>query len=145
MWYVWSADKSVNTQNTANRSFLRNHHKSWMVQSTGMEFCEWPRAWWEVTLEMSGFPKNLSTGSSKAWQKRVSCQYFDAAVDDSECCILGRSAHFGQCPCGRQPYGFKLEFQDQKQEWRTNVGKGCSKNSGILEISPLDSWLKVQK
>ena len=58
-------------QTKQNRSFLRNHRKSWMVGSTGMGFCEWPRAWWEVAFEMSGFGKNLSTGSSKAWQEKT--------------------------------------------------------------------------
>ena len=77
-------------------------------------------AWWKVALEMSGSGKTSSTGSSKAWQKRLGLQYFNTGYY-----TLDRWAHFGQCSCGQRPKGFKVNFQHQKQKLKMNMGVLC--------------------
>lgn len=97
-----------------------------MVRSTGMVFCEWPRAGWKVALEMSGFEKTSALEAVKHGRKDLCCQYFDAVVDNAECYILCCSAHFGQCPLWVTTIWFQVEISGAETGLRNECGQRCS-------------------
>lgn len=122
----------------AHRPFLRNHqnHK-WSGPQGWSSVNDWGPG--EKWLEVIGFGKTCS-GSSEALQKRLSGQYFAAAVDNTDCYILDRSAHccFGQCPWRRTAnmvscWNFRTKRGNEDRTW----DRSAARNSRIVDLM---SW-----